>query len=540
MRKWLFVCLALIPVCLHAYILYAHTIDFPFEDDFRVIVKYLYLYLSQNTFKEQLHVFFLGENESYPLLQRLMVNVQYFFTGQQHIKSMLVGCNALLLVIAYIFYKNAKNTPTYSLAITSFLIFNTIHHELFFRLDVSSYQFFALFLAIVCIYMASKWSSLSIVFKVILVILFLLAPFGSINGTLTHVLVLGIFLFTKNRRAFFGFLILSIVVFVFMQTLGSEGDKSVGFLENVIKYNVELIYAYLLSVGGMFTFFQGERGYTIGAFFGIVIVVINLYLILKHFRKGHLFEIFLFLFSATTLAAVVILRYNYWQIGYESVLGSRYKIYGAMMCISALMLYLKSTQQPNVFLLKSVLCFTMIVFVIGTVRGLSMMDHQRLTQLVEAHNMEQNVIKADNASFRYLQREEQSFLEEHHAFNAKIIDQKLENVLNKSESLSFSGYSLKTFSEDPSLKGDWGKLQTPLHHFVIQGDFKPFKFYFARITDAHKKNVITYLFPAKSNFFSPIYTLKTKNHKILTRDFYFGFFDLQAPYTIQLFGTDTI
>ena len=534
MRKWLFICLALIPICVHAYVLFAYTVDFPFEDDFRVIVKYLYLYLSQISWQAKKHMFFLGENESYPLLQRLMVNAQYYFTGQQHIKSMLIACNCLLIFIVTIFYKNAKHTSGYSLAIMSLLIFNTFHHELYFRLDVTSYQFFALFLAICCMYLASKWNSLSLALKIILVVLYLIAPFGSINGVLTHIMVLGIFLCLQNRKAFLTFLALSTAVFLFMQNLGSEGDKSVGFIDNLLKYNFELIYAYFLSVGGMFTFFQGERGYTLGAFFGIIILFVNAYLIFKNYKKGHLFEIFLFLFSAGTLAAVVILRYNYWQ------LGSRYKLYGAMMCISALMLYLKNTPRPSTLLLKSVLVFVLLVYIIGTVRGLSMMDHQRLTQYVEAHNMGQDVIKPEHASFRYLQKSEQDFLEKNKAFDAQAVDLKLENTLRNAKQLNFNKHSLKTFTDDPSLKGDWGKLETPLHHFKIQGSFTAYKFYFARITDANQKNVITYLFPTKNNFFSPIYTSKTELHTELSHDFYFGFFELQAPFTIQVYGTDSL
>jgi hypothetical protein len=540
MRKWFFILLALIPILIHFYVLKEYTFDFPFEDDFRVIVKYLYLYLSQNTWQEKLNIFLLGENESFPLLQRLMVTGQYFFTGEQHIRSMLIGCNLLLVFIIYIFYKNAKNTPQYSLIIMSLIVFNTVHHEMFFRLDVASYQFFTLFLAICCMYLASQWAALNKIEKLLLLLLFILAPFGSVNGILTHVMVLGIFIFSKKYKPFLSFLFISILIFIFIYSLGSANEESAGVFENIRKYNFQLLYGYFLSVGGMFTIFQGEKGYLFGVFFGILIIASNIILILKFYKKNQLFEIFLFLFSASTLAAVVILRYNYWQIGYESVLGSRYKIYGALMCISALMLYLKNYEKPSLAVILGTFSIAFCAQVLGTVRGIHMMNHQRLMQLTEAHNINQHVLIPENNELRFVADDVQKYLEEHHAFTANSVDAHLENVLKKSDTISFKNYALSSYSDDPSLKGDWGKMAIPLHHFKIQGDFKKYKFYFARISDSNKKNIVVYLFPMTKSLIKSFIEPNTTRLSELSRDFYFGFFDLKAPYKLELYGTNTI
>jgi hypothetical protein len=540
MRKWFFILLALIPILIHSYVLKEYTFDFPFEDDCRVIVKYLFLYLSQNTWQEKLNIFLLGENESFPLLQRLMVTGQYYFTGEQHIRSMLIGCNLLLVFIIYFFYKNAQNTPQYSLIIMSLLVFNTVHHEMYFRLDVASYQFFTLFLAICCMYLASQWASLNIYEKALLILLYLIAPFGSINGVLTHVMVLGIFVCSKNYKSFFTFLLLSIMVFIFIKSLGSDNETSSGVFENIRKYNFQLVYAYFLSVGGMFTVFQGEKGYLFGVFFGILIIASNIFLILKFYKKNQWFEIFLFVFSASTLGAVVILRYNYWQIGYESVLGSRYKIYGALMCISAFMLYLKNYKKPSFAIILPAFILVLFANVLGTVRGIHMMNHQRLMQLTEAHNVNQHVLIQNNYELRYIGAKEQKFLEDRNAFTANVTDAHLEKVLQKADKLIYSAYTLKSYSDDPSIKGDWGKMAIPLHHFKIKGDFKKYKFYFARISDLKNKNIITYLFPAARPFYSGLFEPQSVKIPELSRDFYFGFFDLQAPYKLELYGTNII
>jgi hypothetical protein len=540
MRKGIFIFLAIIPILIHIYVLKEYTFDFPFEDDFRVIVKYLYLYLSQNTWQEKLNIFFLGENESFPLLQRLMVSAQYYFTGEQHIRSMLIACNMLLVFIIYIFYKNAKNTPSYSLPIISLLLFNTVHHEMFFRLDVASYQFFTLFLAICCIYLSSRWFSLTTFEKCLLITLFIISPFGSINGILTPFMVLLIFVFSKQYKAFFGFLFISILVFLFINSLGSVNEKSAGIFENIQKYNFQLVYAYFLSVGGMFTVFQGEKGYLIGVFSGIMIIGLNVFLIFKWYKKGQWFEIFLFLFSAVTLAAVVILRYNYWQIGYESVLGSRYKIYGALMCVSALMLYLKNYQNHSKFKIFVVLFIAVAVQVIGTYRGMSMMNHQRLMQLTEAHNIGQNILIKQNFETRYISHKVQQFLEKRKTFSPKIVDAHLEKTLQNADKLTFKDYTLAPFTDDPSLKGDWGMLATGLDHFKIRGDFKQYKFYFARISDQNQKNIVVYLFPSKLTFFQSIVGSQSTPIPQLSRDFYLSFFELKKPYVIELYGTDSI
>jgi hypothetical protein len=540
MRSRFFILLALIPILIHFYVLKEYTFDFPFEDDFRVIVKYLYLYLSQNTWQEKLNIFLLGENESFPLLQRLMVTGQYYFTGEQHIRSMLIGCNLLLVFIIYIFYKNAQNTPKYGLIIVSLLVFNTVHHEMFFRLDVASYQFFTLFLAICCMYLASQWASLNIYEKTLLILLYLIAPFGSINGILTHVMVLGIFICSKNYKSFFTFLLLSILVFIFIKSLGSDNESSAGIFENIRKYNVQLLFGYFLSVGGMFTVFQGDKGNLFGVFFGILIIASNVILILKFYKKNQWFEIFLFVFSASTLAAVVILRYNYWQIGYDSVLGSRYKIYGALMCVSALMLYLKNYPKPSLAIVVPVFLIVLFAYILGTVRGLHMMNHQRLMQLTEAHNINQHVLIEQNYEVRYIGTKEQKFLEDRNAFTANVTDAHLEKVIQKADKLSYKNYTLMSYSDDPSIQGDWGKLAIPLHHFKIQGDFKKYKFYFARISDANNKNVVTYLFPFKTSLFKAILEPSSTHITNLSRDFYFGFFELQKPYKMDLYGTNTI
>jgi hypothetical protein len=540
MRKWIFIFLTIIPILIHFYVLKEYTFDFPFEDDFRVIVKYLYLYLSQNTWQEKLNIFLLGENESFPLLQRLLVSGQYYFTGEQHIKGMLIFCNLLLGFLVYVFYKNAKNTPPYVLVLISLLLFNTIHHELYFRLDVASYQFFAMFMAVCSIYLASKWVQLSIFEKALFIFLFLIAPFGSINGILTHFLVLLIFIFSKNYRTFLGFLIVSVLTFLFIKSLPSDNGASASIFDNILKYNFQLAYAYFLSLGGMFLVFQSQNTFWIPALMGVFIFAANAFLIFKFYKKQQWFEIFLFLFAAITLAVVVVLRYNYWQSGYESVLGSRYKIYGALMCVSALMLYLKNYQTHARLIVYGASLVIVGAFVIGAYRGLQMLNQQRLMQLTEAHNIDQNILSEKIYSSRYINFKEQSFLEKRNAFTSKTFDKKLEKIIQKSDTLAFNNFEFEIYKEDPSTKGDWGRMNIPLHHFKIFGAFKQYKFYFARISDPRNKNIIVYLLPPTNSILDKIKGDSQIRLPYLSRDFYFSFFVLETPLRVQVYGTNEL
>ncbi len=540
MRKWLFIGLALLPIFLHVFLLYAYTLDFPFEDDFRVVAKYLYLFLSQESSAGKSHIFFLGENESFPLVQRMLVYGQYFLSGEQHVRGLLIFCNFLLVFLVHIFYKNAKETPTYIYLFIALLLFNPVHHEMYFRLDVASYQFMSTFLAICTIYIACNWDKQTVLIKYLFLLCYILSPLGSINGIFAHFFILMVFILRKQYREFVILSILSFSLILFLKYLSAASDSPTSVIDNIVKYNFQLIYAYCISVGSMFGVFQGPKGYLISFAFGCIIILSNLFLVFKYRKKGQWFEICLFLFSALTLAVIVTLRYNYWFVGYESVLVSRYKLYGALMSISALMLYFKNYPKPSKYLVGLLFLVLLGSFSIGTVRGIGMMNRQNLTQLTEAFNLNQNILIKENYNVRYINFEEQSFLESKNAYNGKLISKKLDSILTKSHILTYENYTLKPFEDDPTLKGDWKRLSIPLHQLRVYGKVQSYKYYFAKITDSKNKKIVTYLYPQKNSFLSPIFINKNKVNSILSQDFYFGFFELQAPYTLTLYGTDTL
>src|SRR5690606_27799917 len=130
--------LGLIPVFTHLILLGKFVRNFPLKDDYRVFVSYLYYFFNST---DKIDAITLPENESRPVLLRLITLFQHGIDGRQDFSHMLLLCNLFLVLfsgcLALHFYKRKEY---WNMALGSLLIFNVMHYEMYFRNDVGAYQ----------------------------------------------------------------------------------------------------------------------------------------------------------------------------------------------------------------------------------------------------------------------------------------------------------------------------------------------------------------------------------------------------------------
>lgn len=190
-----------------------------------------------------------------------------------------------------------------------------------------------------------------------------LVPFGSAIGFITVFFVIIYTFIRKTNLRWYYILALLIFQLYLYFNLGSDDVASSSFIQNVFKYKFELIWAYFLSLGGVFQYNSNYQSFAICGVLGILIFTGCSWFLLKHWKEKDLdFEKLVFLFMASSLAIIVLNRYNYWVIGYESVLVPRYKIYGVIILILAISFVFKRINSTTVKASITLIIIIMYIF----------------------------------------------------------------------------------------------------------------------------------------------------------------------------------
>lgn len=392
------------------------------KDDYRVFVSYLYHYLQS---PDKWAALALPENESRPIVMRLSVLAQFFIDGALNFKHLLIFCNVSLVVflgcISLHFYKK-KEFLAISFACLLFL--NPLLYEMYFRNDVGTYQLASFSLAIFLFYGATNYQSAPKWLRCLFLLGFMLTPLGSINGFIASSLIILYFFLEKKRMAF---VLLVILIFQLYLVLGGD-SKSAGILENIMKYNYQLLYAYFLSLGGILVFIQHSFIWPIVA---ISMIFVIGYVIWKMFYpwKWRLdFEKMVFLFSIASLGLIVILRYNYWITGYPSVLESRYKIYGAFPLL--MFFVIVGRRWGKKAYLSTAVCLVLL-YAAGFYKGKQQLELLHQEKITEAYNVYHDSYELEFARAFFVNEEKRRYLEEHGFYSFKEADKILKKLCEK-------------------------------------------------------------------------------------------------------------
>ena len=519
--------LAIIPIALHFAVLQFQAMNFPFEDDHRVFMDFFYNYLNADGFKEKVSVLLTPDNESRPFLIRLSLLLPLGIFKTIDFKVILYFVNLYSFLLVWVFYKKYKDLPVF-LVLLSFLILSLCNWELYFRNDVASYQLATVSFSVLLFYLISKKKPLpTLAIRIIFYVCLFIVPFGSALGFMTVFFVLAYSFFRSIRPH--SYLILSVFVLqlVIYLSSGDGGGANISILDNLIKYNIELVWAFFIAVGGQFRFVYSQIGFLISGILGFVTLAFSTYLLLKKWKsETYDFEKLIYLFGAVSLGIIVVSRYNYWVVGYESVLGSRYKIYGILVFISGISFLYHSISLKNVQWMVNVL---FILFYIGWfLKSSDYLTLKNETLMIDAYNLENNMINNDRQTVAFEAKYKYDYLKNNGFFDANDLYGAVLGQIKNGTIVLPSTAVLSQVSFDPAFESDWGGKESKLFKISLTGDFPVSSNYFIRLTGADNKSVILNGLRRPLSVVKRVF-LKDQRVDYLSKEFEMGHLKLQKP-----------
>jgi hypothetical protein len=519
--------LILIPVIIHLFVLDKFSLNFPFEDGHRVFLDFSYNYLNAQNIGEKITLFLTPDNESRPFLIRISLLIQLALFDKINFRYLLIAFNAYTFILAAVFIKKYWKNP-YLVIISCFGLLSLCNWELFFRSDVASYQLASISLSILAFFLISSSDYRKPFLKnsTIFICLFLV-PFGSAVGFITVFFALIYAFIRKTTPRWYYILTLFILQLYLYYSYGTENGSTTGFFENVFKYKFELIWAYFMSLGGMFQFMSNYASFAISGIFGIIIFIGCSLFLLNNWKEKELdFEKLVFLFMASSLAIIVLNRYNYWVIGYESVLVPRYKIYGVIIFILAISFAFK---QKNTTAMKVYTSIGIIViYMLWLLKSWYLITLKKETQMMDAYNLEKGMVKNEVANNTFEARYKYDYLKDKGYFDAQEL---YNDVLSKIKSGTVvypEKVVLKYVDFDPTFESDWGGKSTILNKLFVYGKFPVSETYFIQLIDKNNKAIILNGFRKPTSILKRLVT-EEKEIDFLSKEFEMGYFKLEKP-----------
>ena len=516
-----------IPVIIHLFILDKFSLNFPFEDGHRVFLDFSYNYLNAQNIKEKITLFLTPDNESRPFLIRISLLIQLALFDKINFRYLLFAFNIYTFILAGVFIKKYWKNP-YLVIISCFSLLSMCNWELFFRSDVASYQLATISLSILAFFLISENTPQSSIFKKITIVACLfLIPFGSAIGFITVFLAIIYTFIRKTEPRWYYILTLFIFQLYLYFSFGTGYESSSSFLQNIVKYKFELIWAYFISLGGMFQFISNFQGYAVSGAFGILIFTTCSWFLLKHWREKDLdFEKLVFLFMVSSLAIIVLNRYNYWVVGYESVLVPRYKIYGVIILILTISFVFK---RINNFVIKvSMTIIIILMFVFWLLKSWYLITLKIETQMIDAYNLEKGMVRNDIANNTFEPGYKYEYLKKNGYFNANELYHEVLLKIKNGTIVYPNKAILKYVDFDPTFESDWGGKNTVLNKIFIYGKFPSSETYFIQLIDKNNKAIIL------NGFRKPVSVLKRVVTKVtqidfLSKEFEMEYFKLEKP-----------
>ena len=538
MKKWFWL-LIIFPITGHLILFQKFSINAPLKDNFRVFIKYFANYVSLNDPYSKFQTIFTPENESYPIIMRLIGFGQYYADGNLNFNHILIFCNVLLLALFLVFFfYYFKKSKMEMVAVMSLLLLNPLNYEMYFRTDVTTYQLVTLIISIYILFVASTFTERNKFLKILFFIGFVLSPLGSINGMLANVLVVFCFYTNKEKKVF----AISGIIFaiqIFLLWFFRNHGKSISAFDNLFEYNYQLVIAFFMSLGGMFHIISNSLFKSLSAILGFLIFVITFYRLFFPFSIKLNFEKMVFLFCTASLAAIVLLRYNYWIAGYDSVLESRYKIYGFVCIILMFGSFFNSKEHFNLKIFVSyIFCFGL--YIIGFYKANHMLEIQKLTQITDGFNVEAGVFEHSFANRYMADSSMKAILEKNKVYSFNPVFTNLNSALKKGKKLDYDEVKIKNVNLDPLQKGDWGGMDKGLQNLTLRGSFPKYNFYFVKIKSKNNQDAVQFLLPPAMSIFNKISFNTEDTISQLSTDYYFHALSPKEPLEIELFGINNL
>lgn len=532
--------LIMFPVIVHLILLNKHSLNVPFKDDYRVFMSYLYYFFNApDKFKAVL----LPDNESYPVIMRLITLTQYSLDRALNFRHILFFCNLFLLLFFLSLTGHfIKKKEYWAIAFMSLLVLNVMHHEMYFRTDVGTYQLVSFSFSIFLFYAATNYNTVSKFTRFMFYVAFIVTPLGSINGMVANALIALYFLLNHSNKKLAWFTnIVFIIQVVGISFIGSNNSPSESLFSNIQKYGSELFYAYFLALGGIFNLINHPTLWMAIAILSFIIFIYTFYKLFFPFELKLDFEKLVFLFCTGSLALIVLLRYNYWLKGYESILESRYKIYGALViCLFFLVLFREYSR--NILVKVAIPSFLTLLFLAGLYKGKQMLNLQNVDQMTEAYNVQEGGFNATYAELFYVNEMKKNTLEHNSIYSFHKVKSIIDSLLSDHNKITQYAKTAQ-FIDKPGELDNLGEWESPLidfQTFKATGNFPVRKFYFIKFAGENNKSCVQFLNPPPLSIIKKVLNEDRKEIESLNRIIPTSSFDDIDFTDFEIYGVDDL
>lgn len=318
--------LSSIVILLFGGIFFQFAINIPKWDDF-AFIKFIADFNETDSFLSKFESLFKQHNEHRVVTTRMVALLDYYLFGKLNFVHLMVVGNLGLLLILFIFYKQARKIEI--LFPLSVLWLNASFYENSFWGMASFQNFWVVFFVVWCIYLIAQ-NKFSFGFQWFVIPL--LAIFTSGNGLVIIPLIACFYLFEKKIHQLILWIGYSILVlFIYFIPYQKPPDAiSEGF------YLISFIKGVCLFLGSAFDgVFWGGNMLQMVTWIGFLLsgfsIFLSIYFLTKPIKKPN--HWFFILISGFVISTALIVAFN--RVGQShanALLVSRYKIYSVLLC----------------------------------------------------------------------------------------------------------------------------------------------------------------------------------------------------------------
>lgn len=479
-----------IPIIIHIYFLFKYEINFPFEDGHYVYFNFLYDYLNEDSSIGKFKLFIRSINESRPLLMRAITLKEYYLFGKFNFKYTLIFSNFYVVIILWVYFKKYANSKQWPLVIVSFFsILNLCNFENYFRNDVLLYQTASISLSIFIFYFITLSSNSKSNFSIVVFYFTItLVPFGSAIGYFTLAIVLIYSFFFRGKIYFYPilFILFFHIIFSIFFSETQQSNTNQGILDNLFKYKFDLVKAFFIAFGGCFQVFSNNLGLVFSFVGGLLLLCIPIILfLLKKPQENFHFEILIYIFSLLCIAAIVYKRYGFWTSGYESVLVSRYKIYGVLVFIVLLVLVNSASEKKflSIFYILGTTC----LYTVWLIKTPFLLNLKKETQIMDAFNTKNKIGDVQLNNSLHIDLKKYDYLVRNKIFEPRSVYQDIDDLILNSRYFKTDSIIFEEVDSDPGFNGAWKGRSKRLMKLEVYGNFPKAKNYFISVIDSNNR-----------------------------------------------------
>ena len=317
-----------VAICSYYFFLFRYSYNFPYFDDFEVIVDFLNRFLTTGDFSEKLRLLFEQHNEHRPVFDRMVALMEYYSFGAIEFRSIVFIGNAALVVMLVWFLKTARQNAKLNglhLASVPLLLFNFRYFQASFWPMAALQNLWVLAFALLAFYFLFQSSSVNA---------YAAAAFGSMaiftSGNGTAIFVAGAVVLALNRQLFSKKSLIwtaggLIAIAIFMNGYAKPSDHP-GLIRPVLDNPIEFGAFVLAFFGNMFT----ESVPVAVAIGGALVMFVGYLGWKRYFAQDPIcFALMLFVVLTGALAASSRSRF-----GAEAALVSRYGAVSTLLIVS--------------------------------------------------------------------------------------------------------------------------------------------------------------------------------------------------------------